>query len=87
MLLLVFEGSHNREDWDEGFVSFFKDGLFCGAHGEFLVYPKAQVVEVGDPFIQVKRSTLARVATHHLQYAVAIFFSNVWLAATLPYDQ
>ena len=58
--LLVFEGSHNREDRDEGFVSFFKDGLFCGAHGEFLVYAKAQVIEMGDLIEEVRGRSCAR---------------------------
>ena len=60
MLLLVFEGSHNREDRDEGFVSFFEDSLFCGAHGEFLVYTKAQIVEVGDLLERVRGWSCAR---------------------------
>ena len=60
MLLLVFEGSHNREDRDEGFVDFFEDGLFCGAHGEFLVQAKTQVVEMGDLLEKVRGRSCAR---------------------------
>ena len=40
-LAFVFKGSHNREDRDEGFVDFRENGLFCEAHGEFLVQAKA----------------------------------------------
>ena len=37
VMLLVFKGSHDREDRDKFLIGLFKDGLFCGTHGEFLV--------------------------------------------------